>query len=199
MGWWGLLTVSCPGKHWPGQCPSMWDDRLPCWCRPFLEVRARQDWSGSLHPPVDMKYLPWHPVERGGWFHKKFRWHLQTSSCITQQTSAESFSLDRLPASAGLSALLGSSLSFSFLLYDKEMMRHGLKPKIYTHSKNCHSITFHSVWIILQLFCLHCIAWQWVDMTSNLASELCMNKDLCLRSNGGWTVFEAASHLCTVL
>lgn len=66
MGWWGLLTVSCPGKHWPGQCPSMWDDRLPCWCRPFLEVRARQDWSGSLHPPVDMKYLPWHPVERGG-------------------------------------------------------------------------------------------------------------------------------------
>lgn len=65
-GWWGLLIVSCSWKHRSGQDQPMWDDKLPCWCRPFLEVKARQDWKDSLHPPVDMKYLPWHPVEREG-------------------------------------------------------------------------------------------------------------------------------------
>lgn len=45
---WGTLTMSLWGKHRPGQWPPMWDDRLSCWCRWFLEVRARHDWKHSL-------------------------------------------------------------------------------------------------------------------------------------------------------
>lgn len=132
-----LLFLTLGGQELP-----MWDDRLPCWCRPFLEVIARQDWKDSLHPPVDMKYLPWHLVERGG-FHKKFCWHLQVSTSITQQTSAKSFSLDSLPVSPVLSALLAPSLSFSLL---------GLSVKRYSHTCTYHSFVFISIQSSMTLF-----------------------------------------------
>lgn len=64
----------------------------------FSEVRAQQDWKDCLHPHDDMKYLLWHPVERGR-FHKKFCWRLQTSPSITQQTSAKLFLLNGFPVS----------------------------------------------------------------------------------------------------
>lgn len=84
----------------------------------FLEVRAQQDWKHSPHQPVDLKYLPWRPVERGGRFHKKFCWHLHVSTSITQQTSAKSFPSDGLPASYSLSDLHVPFIPSSYLLYD---------------------------------------------------------------------------------
>lgn len=47
--WWDLLTVSFCRKQRTGQWLPTWDDRLTCWSRNFLEVRARQDWNDSLH------------------------------------------------------------------------------------------------------------------------------------------------------
>lgn len=59
-------------------------DRSSCWCRPpplVLEVM-----TGPERSSLDVTYLTWHPDGGRGWRgHKKFSWHLQTSSSVTQR------------------------------------------------------------------------------------------------------------------